>query len=70
MARAKYGQWLHYAEGSAFAPLLLTLLLATACATSSGPGPQQASFPPGQRVARSGSLSLELAEAHYDLSEV
>ncbi len=26
-ARAEYGQWLHYAEGSAFAPLLLTLLL-------------------------------------------
>ena len=26
-ARATYGQWLHYAEGSAFAPLLLKLLL-------------------------------------------
>ncbi|MEX0343994.1 MAG: glutathione S-transferase family protein [Rhizobiaceae bacterium] len=29
-ARAEYSQWLHYAEGSAFAPLLLTLLLARA----------------------------------------
>jgi glutathione S-transferase len=26
-ARATYGQWLHYSEGSAFAPLLLKLLL-------------------------------------------
>ena len=26
-ARAIYGQWLHYSEGSAFAPLLLKLLL-------------------------------------------
>lgn len=48
----------------------MMVLLAAACATSSGPGPQQASFPAGQRVARSGSLSLELSEAHYDLSEV
>jgi hypothetical protein len=51
-------------------PALLIVLLAAACATSSDPGPQQASFPPGQRVARRGSLSLELSEAHYDLSEV
>ncbi len=27
-ARAIYGQWLHYSEGSAFAPLLLKLILA------------------------------------------
>lgn len=49
---------------------LLTMLLAGACATPAGPGPQQASFPAGQRVVRSGALALELSEARYDLSEV
>ncbi len=49
---------------------LVTALLVPACAAPSGPGPQQASFPPGQRVTHSGTLTLEMSEAHYDLREV
>lgn len=61
--------------GCSAVPLRLTLalaLLAPACATTTaeGPGPQQASFPSGQRVARSGPLALELSEARYDLRRV
>jgi len=32
----------------------------------SGPGPQGATFPPGQRIARGESVSLELQGARYD----
>ena len=52
--------------------LLAPSLLAAAlgCNTTSGPQPQKASFPPGERVAKSGAVSLELHEAHYDLRQV
>jgi hypothetical protein len=49
---------------------LLVALLVAACNTPAGPQPQQATFPPGQRVARTGPVALELAEAHYDLRQV
>lgn len=48
----------------------LLALLVAACSTSSGPKPQSATFPPGERVARSGVVTAELAEAHYDLRRV
>jgi hypothetical protein len=54
---------------TALAPWLLVSLLA-ACNGAAGPQPQQASFPPGERVAKSGAVSLELHEAHYDLRQV
>ncbi len=49
---------------------VMLLELVGACAAPTGPGPQQATFPPGQRVVRSGGLVLELAEARYDMREV
>lgn len=50
-------------------PCLVALLL-SACSTGTGPKPQSATFPPGERIARSGVVSVELAEAHYDLRRV
>lgn len=50
--------------------IVAPLLLAFACSTASGPQPQRATFPPGERVARVGTVTLELAEAHYDLRQV
>lgn len=44
----------------------LAALLVVACRTSAEPLPQAASFPPGERVARSGTVALELTEARYD----
>jgi hypothetical protein len=41
-----------------------------ACNRAGGPQPQEASFPPGERVARSGAVSIELAGAHYDARQV
>jgi hypothetical protein len=49
---------------------LLALLLVAACNTPAGPQPQRATFPPGERIARTGPVALELAEAHYDLRQV
>lgn len=54
---------------TALAPWLLVALLA-ACNRAAGPQPQAASFAPGERVARSGAVSIELAEARYDLRQV
>lgn len=51
-------------------PLVLCLVLAAACAGSDALGPQQAEFPAGQRVTRSGALTLELSGARYDLREI
>lgn len=53
-------------------PCLLAVLvsLVGACSQGSGPKPQSATFPPGERVARSGVVSVELAKAHYDLRRV
>ena len=51
-------------------PLLSLPLWALACAGPQGPGPQEASFPPGQRVATSGALQLSLASARYDMQTV
>ena len=48
----------------------LLALLVAACSSSSGPKPQSATFPPGERVARSGVVTAELAKAHYDLRRV
>jgi hypothetical protein len=45
-------------------------LLVTACTSAPVIGPQQASFPARERVARSGPLSLELTQARYDLRQV
>jgi hypothetical protein len=49
---------------------LLVVLLAAACNSPAGPQPQRATFPPGERIARTGPVALELAEAHYDLRQV
>jgi hypothetical protein len=49
-------------------PGLLASLLAACRAT--GPEPQQATFPPGERIARSDSVALELGHARYDLRQV
>lgn len=48
----------------------LVAALLSACSGNTGPQPQRASFPPGERVARSGAISLALDEAHYDLRQV
>lgn len=50
--------------------VLALVLLGAGCAGPTGPGTQQATFPAGQRVARSGELALELMEARYDVREV
>lgn len=50
--------------------LCLAVALGAACRTPAGPQPQAASFPPGERVARSGSVALELTLARYDLRHV
>jgi len=57
-----------YLRVAALAPWLFVALVA--CSRTSGPQPQQATFPPGERVARSGAVSIELAEARYDLRQV
>jgi hypothetical protein len=57
-------------RATALAPRLLAAWLLAACNAASGPQPQQASFPPGERVTKSGAVSLELHEAHYDLRQV
>ncbi len=58
-------------RSTATAPgLLAVLLLSLACNATSGPQPQRATFPPGERVARIGTVTLELAEAYYDLRGV
>lgn len=49
---------------------LLATVLTSACAGPAGPGPQEATFPPGQRVARAPDLAVELTSARYDLREV
>ncbi|MEM9452904.1 MAG: hypothetical protein AAGF11_01910 [Myxococcota bacterium] len=54
----------------AFSLALLACACATSCATSEALGPQQARFPAGQRVTRSGALTLEMSEARYDLREL
>lgn len=50
--------------------VLASGLLLLACSSAAGPQPQAATFPSGQRVARSGAVSLELHEARYDLRQV
>lgn len=50
--------------------VLASCLLLAACRSAAGPQPQAATFPSGQRVARSGAVSLELHEARYDLRHV
>jgi hypothetical protein len=49
---------------------LVSCLLLCACRSATGPQPQAATFPSGQRVARSGAVAIELHEAHYDLRHV
>lgn len=53
-------------------PALVALLvgLGTACAGPAGPGPQEATFPPGQRVARGPQVAVELLAARYDMRQV
>lgn len=41
-----------------------------ACAGPTGPGPQQVTFPPGERVVEGDGLSLELSGARYDMRQV
>lgn len=49
---------------------LLAVVLVAACSAPAGLQPQQATFAPGQRVATSGAVSLELGQARYDLRRV
>jgi hypothetical protein len=56
-----------YLRVAALAPWLVAL---AACSRAAGPQPQAATFAPGERVARSGAVSVELAEARYDLRQV
>lgn len=48
----------------------LSLVLAIGCGGPTGPGPQEASFAPGQRVAAAQGVALELSAAHYELDQV
>ncbi len=59
-----------YTGSTAVRRLALAALVLGACSNSLGPGPQEASFPPGERVAHSGGLAVELSGARYDLQTV
>lgn len=58
--------------GTALPACATWLLLAAlaACKASSGPQPQQATFAPGERVASSDALVVELSAARYDLRQI
>jgi len=49
-------------------PVMAALLLG--CVAPTGPGPQEALFPPGQRVARGDEISVQLVRARYDETQV
>lgn len=66
MARANYNQWLHYTEGSAFAPLLMKLILAR----EAKPHPTMISGFASQEVAlQLGYIQDYLGEKSYLLGE-
>lgn len=48
----------------------LSLVLAIGCGGPTGPGPQEASFAPGQRVVTAQRVALQLSAAHYELDQV
>jgi glutathione S-transferase len=64
-ARAQFLQWLHYPEGSAFAPLLMTMLLQRA----QTPDHPIAQFAAGEVALQLGFMSDSLGEGPYIMGE-
>ena len=66
VARARYEQWMHYPEGSAFTPLLMTMLLAR----SEEPVPKLISrFAEGETALHLGYIESELGDKSFILGD-